>query len=49
MDLTTNFWPLVVQKMDSTIDRINHCPEGINIRETKIILHYPVDRDLSGG
>ena len=36
----------VVQKLDSAIQLINHCPldkcEGNK-------LHYPLDRDLSGG
>ena len=36
----------VVQKMDSTIHRINHYPAG-EYEENQ--LRYPVDRDLSDG
>ena len=36
----------VVQKMDSTIHRINHYPVG-EYEENQ--LRYPMDRDLSDG
>ena len=36
----------VVEKMDSTIQWINHYPVDKYLENQ---LHYPVDRDLSGG
>ena len=36
----------VVQKVDNTIHRINHCPLDIAIGSA---ITYPVDSDLSGG
>ena len=36
----------VVQRLDNTIHRINHCPLDIAIG---FAITYPVDSDLSGG
>ena len=39
----------VVQKLDSTIHRINLCSVQDKLIREANLLHYPLDKELSGG